>query len=248
MLNILLGKLIFYYIKDIQVDSALMTKDYKKGHRKRLRDKVILDNGQSLFDYEILEHILYSAYSRIDVKPIAKRLIDNFGNLNRVFNAEFEALQNVDGVNNAAISAIFCVKQAFIRSAREEIKALPIINNSKKLLEYLRISIGSINKENFRVLYMNKKYRLIAEDIQNIGTVDQTPIYIREIIKRALLIGSTSIVISHNHPSGDVQPSSSDIFLTNQLSEACQSMEIELIDHIIIAFNSHFSFKENRLL
>lgn len=223
-------------------------KDYKKGHRKRLRERIILDNGQSLLDYEILEHILYSAYSRIDVKPVAKSLIENLGSLNKVFNADLEALQNIEGVNNAAISAIFCVKQAFVRSAREEIKDLPIINNWKKLLDYLKASIGSLNKENFRVIYMNKRYRLIAEGLQNFGTVDQTPIYVREIIRRALLIGSTSIVISHNHPSGDIQPSSSDMFLTRQLAEACKSIGIELIDHIIITFSSYFSFKENRLL
>uniref|UniRef100_A0AAU7YMF1 DNA repair protein RadC n=1 Tax=Wolbachia endosymbiont of Oeneis ivallda TaxID=3171168 RepID=A0AAU7YMF1_9RICK len=223
-------------------------KDYKKGHRKRLRERIILDNGQSLLDYEILEHILYSAYSRIDVKPVAKSLIENLGSLNKVFNADLEALQNIEGVNNAAISAIFCVKQAFVRSAREEIKDLPIINNWKKLLDYLKASIGSLNKENFRVIYMNKKYRLIAEDLQNFGTVDQTSIHVREIIRRALLIGSTSIVISHNHPSGDIQPSSSDMFLTRQLAEACKSIGIELIDHIIITFSSYFSFKENRLL
>ncbi|WP_418089936.1 JAB domain-containing protein [Wolbachia endosymbiont (group B) of Orgyia antiqua] len=204
-------------------------KDYKKGHRKRLRERIILDNGQSLLDYEILEHILYSAYSRIDVKPVAKSLIENLGSLNKVFNADLEALQNIEGVNNAAISAIFCVKQAFVRSAREEIKDLPIINNWENLLDYLKVSIGSLNKENFRVIYMNKRYRLIAEDLQNFGTVDQTPIYVREIIRRALLIGSTSIVISHNHPSGDIQPSSSDMFLTRQLAEACKSIGIELI-------------------
>lgn len=223
-------------------------KDYKKVHRKRLRERIILDNGQSLLDYEILEHILYSAYSRIDVKPVAKNLIEIFGSLNKVFNADLEALQNIEGVSNAAISAIFCVKQAFVRSAREEIKDLPIINNWENLLDYLKVSIGSLNKENFRVIYMNKRYRLIAEDLQNFGTVDQTPIYVREIIRRALLIGSTSIVISHNHPSGDIQPSSSDMFLTRQLAEACKSIGIELIDHIIITFSSYFSFKENRLL
>ncbi|MEC4735385.1 MAG: DNA repair protein RadC [Wolbachia endosymbiont of Halictus tumulorum] len=223
-------------------------KDYKKGHRKRLRERIISDNGQSLLDYEILEHILYSAYSRIDVKPVAKSLIENFGSLNKVFNADLEALQNIEGVSNAAISAIFCVKQAFVRSAREEVKYLPIINNWENLLDYLKVSIGSLNKENFRVIYMNKRYRLIAEDLQNFGTVDQTPIYVREIIRRALLIGSTSIVISHNHPSGDIQPSSSDMFLTRQLAEACKSIGIELIDHIIITFSSYFSFKENRLL
>ncbi|WP_143689497.1 RadC family protein [Wolbachia endosymbiont of Nilaparvata lugens] len=223
-------------------------KDYKKGHRKRLRERIISDNGQSLLDYEILEHILYSAYSRIDVKPVAKNLIEIFGSLNKVFNADLEALQNIKGVSNAAISAIFCVKQAFVRSAREEVKDLPIINNWEKLLDYLKASIGSLNKENFRVIYMNKRYRLIAEDLQNFGTIDQTPLYVREIIKRALLIGSTSIVISHNHPSGDIQPSSSDMFLTRQLAEACKSIGIELIDHIIITFSSYFSFKENRLL
>ena len=225
-----------------------MTGDYTKGHRKRLRERIISDGGLSLLDYEVLEHILYSAYSRIDVKPIAKKLINHFGSLNKVFNAELEALRNIDGINDAAISAIFCVKQAFVRSTREAIKNLPIINNWKKLLEYLRVSIGNINKENFRVIYMNKRYCLIAEDLQSVGTIDQTPLYVREIIKRALVIGSTYIVISHNHPSGDVQPSDNDITLTKQLAKACQSTGIELIDHIIIAFNNHFSFKENRLL
>ncbi len=160
-----------------------MVNDYKKGHRKRLREKIILDNGQSLLNYEVLEHILYSAYSRIDVKPVAKSLIENFGSLNKVFNADLEALRNIDGVNNAAISAIFCVKQAFVCSAREEIKALPIINNWKKLLDYLKISIGSLNKENFRVIYMDKKYRIMAEDLQNVGTINQTPLYVRTCLK-----------------------------------------------------------------
>jgi DNA repair protein RadC len=222
--------------------------EYTKGHRKRLRTRLILDGGQSLLDYEVLEHILYSAYSRIDVKPIAKRLISHYGSLSKVFNAGLAALQNIEGVNDAAISAIFCVKQAFVRCAREEMKSLPIINNWQKLIDYLKISIGNMNHENLRVIYMNKKYRLIAEDLQNIGTVDQTPLYIREIIKRALVIGSTSIVVSHNHPSGDIQPSSNDIALTKQLSEACQSIGIELIDHIIITFNHYFSFKKNHLL
>ncbi|MDN5247951.1 MAG: JAB domain-containing protein [Wolbachia endosymbiont of Tyrophagus putrescentiae] len=178
-----------------------MIKSYQKGHRKRLRSRVISDNGRSLLDYEVLEHILYSAYSRIDVKPIAKGLINHFGNLNRVFNADLEALRNIDGISDAAISAIFCVKQAFVRSAREEMRNLPIINNWQKLLDYLKTSIGNISKENCRVIYMNKKYRLITEDLQDIGTVDQTPLYVREIIKRALVTGATSIVISHDQSS-----------------------------------------------
>ncbi len=126
-------------------------------------------------------------------------------------------------VYNGAISAILCIKQSLVRSAREEMKELPIINNWQKLLNYLKVSIVSIN-------------------------VDQTPLYIREVIKRALVIGSTSIVISHNHPSGDLQPSSSDIMLTRQLAEACHSIGIELVDHVIVTFNNHFSFKENKLL
>ncbi|WP_264339326.1 MULTISPECIES: JAB domain-containing protein [Wolbachia] len=116
-----------------------MMKNYKKGHRKRLREKIILDNGQSLLDYEVLEHILYSAYSRIDVKPVAKSLIESFGSLNKVFNADLEALQNVDDVSNAAISAIFCVKQAFVRSAREEIKNLPVIDNHTRQVKEIKV-------------------------------------------------------------------------------------------------------------
>ncbi|WP_333022970.1 RadC family protein [Wolbachia endosymbiont of Pentidionis agamae] len=226
----------------------MYNKDYKKGHRKRLREHIVLNSGKSLHDYEILEYILYSAYSRIDVRSIARDLIHSFGSLGKVLNAEFESLKNINGIGNAAISAIFCVKEALVRVTREEVKELPVINNWQKLFSYLKMSIGGISKENFRVIYMNKKYKIIADDLQDTGTVDQTPLYVREIIKKALLIGSTSIVVSHNHPSGDVEPSKNDILLTKQLNKACNSMEIELIDHIIVTYNKYFSFKENRLL
>lgn len=226
----------------------LESSEYQKGHRKRLRKKCVLGKGQSLLDYEILELILYSAYQRIDVKPIAKELIKQFGSFSGVFNADIDDLKSIDMVGDSAVAAILCVKEALARILKEDVKELPIVNNSQKLVNYLKVSIGQANKEKSRIIYMNKKCSVIADDLQDIGTVDQTPLYIREVIKRALAIGASSIVLSHNHPSGDKHPSSGDIAITKQLNYACQSMDITLIDHIIITARGHFSFKEKGLI
>ncbi|WP_339045460.1 RadC family protein [Candidatus Mesenet endosymbiont of Agriotes lineatus] len=222
--------------------------DYQKGHRKRLRKKCILGKGQPLLDYEILELILYSAYQRIDVKPIARELMKRFGSFAGVFNADIDDLKNVEMVGDSAVAVILCVKEALARILKEDMKELPIVNNSQKLVNYLKVSIGQASKEKSRIIYMNKKCGVIADDLQDIGTVDQTPLYVREVIKRALAISASSIVLSHNHPSGDGHPSSGDIAITKQLNYACQSMDITLIDHIIITARDYFSFKEKGLL
>ncbi len=226
----------------------LESKSYQKGHRQRLKKKCISSKGQFLLDYEILELILYSAYQRIDVKPIARKLIDQFGSFARVFNAEIDDLKSIEMVGDSAVVAILCVKEALARILKEDVQELPVVNNSQKLVSYLKVSIGQANKEKSRIIYMNKKYCIIADDLQDIGTVDQTPLYIREIIKRALMIGASSIVLSHNHPSGDNHPSSGDIAVTKQLNYACNSMNVTLIDHIIITARGYFSFKEKGLL
>ncbi|WP_339047514.1 RadC family protein [Candidatus Mesenet endosymbiont of Phosphuga atrata] len=226
----------------------LKNSDYQRGHRKRLRKKCILGKGQPLLDYEILELILYSAYQRIDVKPIARKLMKRFGSFAGVFNADIDDLKDVEMVGDSAVAVILCVKEALTRILKEDIKELPIVNNSQKLVNYLKVSIGQANKEKSRIIYMNKKCRVIADDLQDIGTVDQTPLYVREVIKRALAIGASSIVLSHNHPSGDGHPSSGDIAITKQLNYACHSMDITLIDHIIITARDYFSFKEKGLL
>ncbi|CAH58376.1 DNA repair protein radC-like protein [Ehrlichia ruminantium] len=218
------------------------------GHRKRVRKKLLSGGSKGLLDYEILEVILYSSYPRKDVKPLAKRLIKHFGTFAKVFFADFNQLKEVPGIGEASASAIFCVREALGRILREDIKSGIIINEWQKLIEYLRIKIGNGNIENFHILYLNTKFKLLADEIQDVGTVNQTPLYIREVIKKSLLLGATSIIIAHNHPSGDATPSKADIEVTNQLAIACHNMGITLIDHVIVTSNTHYSFKSHDLL
>ena len=227
------------------------TEDERKkqqlGHRKRLRQKLFA-GSKGLLDYEILELILFSAHPRKDVKSIAKRLIKHFGNFTKVFFADFNQLKEVHDIGEASISSIFCVREALGRILRSDIDNGQIINEWNKLIEYLRIKIGNGSIENFHVLYFNTKYKLLADEVQDTGTVNQTPLYIREVIKKALAIGATSIIIAHNHPSGDAKPSKADIEITNQLATACNNIGIILIDHVIVTSNDHYSFKTHDLL
>jgi DNA repair protein RadC len=216
--------------------------------RKKLESRILSSRGRSLFDFELLELVLYSTYRKGKGREMSERLIGLFGNISKVINADFHELKNVTGMNSSAIAKIFCIKETLERTLREDLEKLTIIDNKKKLIEYLQIAIGQASTENFRAIFLNKRYRLVDEYLQETGTVDQTSLYIREVIKRAILVGATSIIISHNHPSGSVKPSQSDINITKQLSIACNSMGIELIDHIIITAKNHFSFHENGLL
>ncbi|KJV69095.1 RadC family protein [Candidatus Neoehrlichia procyonis] len=225
--------------------------EYKKhqiGHRKRLREKLLCGSGKGLLDYEVLELILCSAHARKDMKPVAKRLIDHFGDFSRVFYADANELKEIVGVGEVSIATIFCVTEALKRIQRGNIKGCIVINEWNKLIEYLKVSIGNSTIENFHILYLNKKYRLIADEVQTFGTVDETPIYIREIIKRSLYLGATSIIIAHNHPSGDPSPSQSDISVTNRLLKVCLNMNINLVDHVIVTSNKYYSFKSHGLL
>ncbi len=238
---------IYMLLKSFMNNNGNGSKNGKR-RRKRLEARILSSRGRSLFDHEILELILYSTYRKTRSRAVAEKLIGLFNNVGRVVNADFHELKSVSGVNSSAIAIIFCIKETLERTLREDLKKLPIINNIEKLIEYLKLTIGQISKENFRVIYLNKRHRLIDEYIQDTGTIDQTPLYTREVIKRALLVGATSIIISHNHPSGSVEPSQNDIEMTKQISIACHSIGIEVVDHIIITAKNHFSFYENGLL
>ncbi|MCU7611837.1 RadC family protein [Anaplasma capra] len=218
------------------------------GHRARLRERLLSGEGSGLLDYEILELILCSARNRVDLKPIAKRLIGEFGTLSGVIHADVAKLKRVDGVGESSVAAILCVREALVRTLKGEVKHGAVINEWHKLLDYLRVKIGNSSVENFYVLYLNKKYCVIADEIQNTGTVDETPLYVREVIKKSLFHGATCIVISHNHPSGDPKPSNADINITNKLQAACASVNIVLVDHVIVTPRKHYSFKTNGLL
>ena len=218
------------------------------GHRARLREKLLRDNGKGVLDYEILELILCSARSRIDLKPIARRLLERFGSLSKVFYADVDELKEVKGVGDSSITSLICVREAIIRVLRGNITDCILVDKWKNLLNYLRARIGNSRVENFLVLYLNKRYGIIADEVQNTGTVDETPVYVREVVRKSLMHGAVHIVVSHNHPSGDPTPSNADIQVTNKLREACSNMNIVLVDHVIVTPRRHYSFKTHGLL
>ncbi len=204
------------------------------GHRQRLRER-FLGNGQSLPDYELLELLLFHAIPRIEVKPLAKDLIARFGSFAGVLSAPPDRLAEFDDISDAAIVLLKAVREAGERLARAEVMAQPVIASWDKFLDYCRASIGHAEIERFRLLFLDRKNRLIADEVQQKGTVDHTLVYRREVVKRALELNATAIILVHNHPSGDPTPSTGDIAITREIQDTCQKLGIALHDHVIIA-------------
>ncbi|MTI10481.1 RadC family protein [Curvivirga aplysinae] len=218
------------------------------GHRKRLRTRFLKDLGRAMEDYELLELILTQAIPRGDVKPLAKQLISYFKSYAGVLSATPEELQKVEGVGEAAIVAIKLSQQSALRLLKQEAFKGHILNNWQNLIDYLQAAMGREKVEQLRVLYLNQRNHLIADEVQNIGTVNHTPLYPREIVKRALDLSAVAIIIVHNHPSGDPAPSQEDIQMTNMVKDAGSNLGITLHDHIIIGHNNYLSFKTQGLL
>ncbi len=222
-------------------------KPHYHGHRKRLRER-FLNEPKAVADYELLEIILFSASARSDVKPLAKELIAKFGTLAKVLTADGVDLAKVEGINEAAITAIKTVQEASSRLLLSEAKAKPVLNSWVKLLDYCRAEMGHLKNEQFRILFLNSKNMLIADEVQQEGTINHTLAYPREIVKRALELAASSIILCHNHPSGDPTPSRADIDLTHQIIAAGKPLEIKIHDHLIISETEHYSFKSNGLI
>jgi len=218
------------------------------GHRQRLRERFLKGGGNSLADYELLEMILYAASSRSDTKPLAKKLLAKFGSFAKVVNAENAELSAVEGVGEAAIASIKIIKAATEKLLKEEVSQGHIIASWTALLDYCRVSMGHKKNEEFRVLFLNNKNALIADELQQFGTVNHAPVYPREVVKRALELGASSIILTHNHPSGDPTPSKDDIDVTKKIVAAANSLGLSVHDHLIIAGNKHYSFKSNGLI
>lgn len=218
------------------------------GHRKRLRERFLKGGADALPDYELLELVLFQAMPRQDTKPIAKRLLQKLGSYAGVITAEARALKEVDGVGDAAVVAIRTVQAAAVRLARDEILDQPVLSNWNKLLAYCRSAMAREKNEHFRVLFLNRQNVLIADEVQQKGTVDHTPVYPREVVKRALELGATAIIMAHNHPSGDATPSKADIAMTKEVADAGEKLGIILHDHLIMTPAGHSSFKEMGLL
>jgi DNA repair protein RadC len=218
------------------------------GHRDRLRERFLKSGAEGVQDYELLEIVLFAAIPRKDVKPLAKQLLKEFGSLSGVMNASITDLQKVKGLSeNAAV--LFKAVQALTRKMlRNDMEKKPILGSWQKLLDYCHVAMAHEKREQFRVLFLNRKNQLIADEVQQVGTVDHTPVYPREIVKRALDLGATAMILVHNHPSGDPNPSDSDIAMTEEIIRAAAALDILVHDHLIISQNGHISFKSLGLL
>lgn len=222
-------------------------KPHYTGHRDRLRER-FLGAPDAMPDYEVLELLLFMAIPRRDVKPIAKTLIARFGNLAGVMNASLAELEGVDGISENTATAIKTIREAGLRLLKADVLKRPLLNSWQRLLDYLQASMAHEKKEHFRLLFLNKKNELIADEIQQSGTVDHTPAYPREIMKRALECGATAIILVHNHPSGDSSPSKADIDMTKQICAAAAPFGIVIHDHLIVSRGGIASFKSLGLM
>jgi DNA repair protein RadC len=222
--------------------------DFTSGHRARLRDRFLQGGAAAVADYELLEMVLFAAKPRGDVKPLAKKLLKVFGSFSGVVQADTLALREVQGVGDAVVASLKVVEASCQALLRVQLNDRPIINSWTSLLEYCQLAMGSGTIEQFRVLFLNNKNVLIADEVQQRGTVDHTPVYPREVMKRALEIGASALILAHNHPSGDPTPSKADIDMTRTLCDAARPFNIRIHDHLIIARHTHYSFKSSGLL
>jgi DNA repair protein RadC len=213
------------------------------GHRERLRQRAKAGGLVALPDYELLELYLFRTFPRGDVKPLAKALLTRFGSLGAVLGATIEELATVPGVGEAAAMDIKLLHEATLRAGRDKIAKRPVIASWSALLGYVRVALANESREQFRVLFLDKKNQLIADEVMNRGTVDHAPVYPREVMRRALELSSSNIIILHNHPSGDPTPSRPDIDMTRQIVEAGKALKIAVHDHLVVGREGVASFK-----
>lgn len=218
------------------------------GHRQRLRDRFRKAGADSFPDYELLEMVLFRALPRRDTKDLAKRLLARFGSFAEVVNAPDGRLKEVSGVGDAVVTELRLIRAAALRLMRGEISAGPLLSSWDQVLDYLRAVQGFEQREQFRILFLDKKNRLIADEIQGQGTVDHTPVYVREVVKRALELSSTAIILVHNHPSGDPTPSRADIDMTRMIVDAGRPLGVQVHDHVIVGRGGCASFRALRLI
>ena len=218
------------------------------GHRQRLRDRFMDAGEAALADYEMLELLLFRAIARRDVKPLAKALITRFGSFAETVAARPERLREVDGLSEAAIVEIKLVEAAAKRLARGALQKRPVLSSFMEVLDYCRTAMAFAEREEFRILFLDKRNALIADEVQGVGTIDHTPVYPREIVRRALELGASALILAHNHPSGDPTPSAADIRMTKDIVAIAQPFGITVHDHLIVGRHGHASFRGLKLI
>ena len=222
--------------------------DDKAGHRERLRARFRSGGADAVPDYELLEMVLFRAFPRGDTKPLAKQLLARFGTFAEVVNAPEERLREVQGAGTRVIDELKLVKAASLRLLKGEIMSRKVLGSWTSVIDYCRAAQGFDQKEQFRILFLDRKNQLIADEVQQEGTVDHTPVYVREVVKRALELSATAIILVHNHPSGDTTPSKADIDMTKLIIEAAKPLGVTVHDHVIVGRNGHSSLRGLRLI
>ena len=217
------------------------------GHRERLRQRLITAGADNLPDYELVEVILFASNPRADVKPLAKELLNCFGSIGALLSAEPEALAGA-GLGLAGIAALKAAREAALRLMRSELQQRPVVGSWDKLIDYCTAHIAHGKVEEFHILFLDRKNVLIKHERQQRGTIDHTPVYPREVVKRALDVGAAAMILVHNHPSGDPTPSKADIAVTQDIKKAAAPLGVALHDHVIIGRNGHTSLRDLGLI
>ena len=224
-------------------ETVAAEKPHYHGHRDRLRERFAAGAPDALPDYELLELLLFRLIPRIDTKPIAKALIARFGSLAEVLGAPASLLQEIKGIGPTVAFDLKVIAATGQRMARGEVRGREVLSNWTQLLDYCRSAMAFEAREQFRILFLDKKNGLIADEVQQTGTVDHTPVYPREVVKRALELSASAIILVHNHPSGDPTPSRADIDMTKQIIDTAKPLGIAVHDHIIIGRKGNASMK-----
>ncbi|GLQ35553.1 DNA repair protein RadC [Amylibacter marinus] len=233
---------------EFRTAEAAVPEDFRKNHRKRLRDRFMSGGAAALPDYELLELVLFRAIPRQDVKPLAHRLMHHFGSFNEVISAPAMRLSGVKGVGQAVVQELKIIEAAAHRLAKSRVMDKEVLSSWDALITYCTTAMAHRDTEQFRILFLNRKNVLIADEAQQTGTVDHVPVYPREVAKRALELNASAIILVHNHPSGDPSPSDADIEMTARINRALSALNIQVHDHVIIGKNDVSSFHSLDLL
>jgi DNA repair protein RadC len=218
------------------------------GHRDRLRHRAVAGGLAAMPDYEVVELYLFRTIPRGDVKPVAKALLARFGSFGGVLGASLDDLRSVAGVGEAIALDLKLLQEAALRTGREQIARRPVITSWTQLVAYVRTAMAHEPREQFRVLFLDKRNQLIADEVMNHGTVDHAPVYPREVVRRALELSASALILAHNHPSGDPTPSSADIAMTREIVEAARILRLLVHDHVVVGRDGVASFKALGLL
>lgn len=218
------------------------------GHRERQRQKLVRNGGALFSDYELLEYLLMQAIPRRDVKPLAKELLANFSNIAGVLAASPEELMRLKGIKETTAALFVAVRETAVRMGHDEVSEEPVLRNWDAVVRFCKTALGRKKTELFAVLFLDTKKKLIKYEILQEGTIDRTMLYPRELVKRCLDLGAAAVIMVHNHPTGDLTPSRNDLELTKTMENVLNAVDIELIDHLIVSKQGHFSFKAKRYL